>query len=138
MTGNRYPSFIRDWNPIYRKGFQKIFPFTYTPKHPKSCICLCNNHTIAKNFYFLCSISGCQQQANRKTAQIFCIFIDRFFSIIFIRLKQKEIYDMIEKIGSIVFCGKTIKTINRKLIGRIHRWVQWFFIILFLLLSSLF
>ena len=80
-----------------RFGLWKNFSFIYTPKYPKSCIYLCNDHTIAKIFYFLCSISGCQQQANRKTAQIFCIFIDSFFSIIFIRLKQKEIHDMIKK-----------------------------------------
>ena len=38
--------------PVYQGKLLKNFPFTYTPKHLKSCTKVCNNHTIAKNFYF--------------------------------------------------------------------------------------
>ena len=41
---------------ILLKSFLKKPSFTYTPKQPKSCTEICNNHTVAKNFYFFFSL----------------------------------------------------------------------------------
>ena len=82
MNNQKFLKLLTKQLPVYREGL-KNFPFTYTPKCPKNCIQMCNNHTVEKNFFiFFCYTKTADRNCSvRGLFLFFCFTLSSFLLV---------------------------------------------------------